>query len=137
VLTLQTDIKKKPRRFNVPLPGFVFLCIPGKAPWVYAVKKKPTKEKDFVYRAPLANVFSNGLTCPGSHKFPNRAADIVKSFFDSWFSPTADLRQRSKKFPGNIIDLWASLDKSRKKQFPLDDLVEHGMIADLMNTFIR
>ena len=134
-LALQMDIKKAPRRFTIPLPGLIFLCTPGQPPWVYAVKKKPTKETDIVYRAPLANIFADGRSCPGSHKYPTRAADIVKSFFVSFFSPTADLQHRSQKFPKNVISLWGFLDG--KKKFPLEDLEKHGTIADLMNTAIR
>ena len=130
VLTLQTDLKKPPKRFKVPLPGFLFLCSPGQMPWVFAVKKKPTKETDIVYRAPLANIFNNGRSCPGSHRYPNRVNDMIHSFFVSFFSSTADLRNRSKKFPGNVIALWSFLDG--KKKFPLNDLVEHGTIRDLM-----
>jgi len=134
-LALQMDIKKAPQRFTIPLPGLIFLCSPGKAPWVYAVKKKPTKKTDIVYRAPLANIFSDGRSCPGSHTFPTRVADIVKSFFISFFSPTADLHHRSHKFPKNVISLWEFLD--RKKKFPLEDLEKHGTIADLMNIEVR
>ena len=134
-LTMQIDINKKPNRYTVPLPGLIFLCTPGQPPWVYAVKKKPTKLIDIVYRAPLANIFSNGRSCPGSHKFPTRVADMVKSFFDSWFSPTADLTNRSVKFPNNVLDLWKFLDG--KKRFPMEDMIKHGIIADLMNTPVR
>ena len=134
-LALQVSTKKAPRRFIIPLPGLIFLCSPGKAPWVYAVKKKPTKETDIVYRAPLANIFSDGRSCPGSHEFPTRVADIVKSFFISFFSSTADLHNRSQRFPKNVISLWEFLD--RKKKFPLEDLEKHGTIADLMNTAVR
>ncbi|HUT97321.1 MAG TPA: hypothetical protein VMW60_04300 [Dehalococcoidales bacterium] len=129
-LALLEDVGTPPRRFMVPLPGLIFLCRPGSPPWVYAVKKKPTKEADTVYKAPLANVFSTGRTCPGTHDFPTRVADIVQSFFTSFFSPTADLHNRSNKFPQNIIRLWAHLDK--KKRFPMADLVKHGTVHDLM-----
>lgn len=130
-LALQETAGSPPLRFTVPLPGFIFLCSPGRPPWVYAVKKKPTKETDIVYKAPLCNIFSNGLTCPGSHKYPARVADIVQSFFVSFFSRTADLRDRSQRFPDNIVKLWKSLDE--KKKFPMADLVQHGTIKDLMN----
>lgn len=130
LLSLQVDIGQPPRRFKVPLPGLIFLCRPGTPPWVYAVKKKPTKETDAVYKAPLANVFSSGRTCPGSHKFPMRIRDIVESFFMSFFSATADLYNRSNKFPKNVILLWAYLNK--KKRFPKEDLVAHGTVRDLM-----
>ena len=134
-LALQTNIKKAPRRFTIPLPGLIFLCTPGQTPWVFAMKKKPTKETDIVYRAPLANIFADGRSCPGSHTFPTRVADIVKSFFVSFFSPTADLRHRSRKFPSNVIKLWEFLDG--KKKFPMEDLEKHGTIADLLNTPVR
>jgi len=130
-VTLQTDIKKQPKRYKVPMPGLIFLIRAGIPPWVFAVKKKPKKETDTVYRAPLANIFANGRTCPGSHKFPARLEDMVESFFVSFFSATADLRNRSKQFPGNVIHLWEFLDGKRK--FPLDDLVKHGTISDLLN----
>lgn len=129
-LALQELAGKPPRRFTIPLPGFIFLCSPGQPPWVYAVKKKPTKETDIVYRAPLANIFANGRSCPDNHRYPVRVADIVQSFFMSFFSATADLRNRSQAFPGNIIQLWEYLDK--KKTFPKEDLVKHGTVRDLM-----
>jgi len=130
-VALQEDIKKPPRRFTIPLPGLIFLCSPGQPPWVFAVKKKPTKETDIVYRAPLANIFNNGRSCPGSHRYPTRIADIVHSFFISFFSATADLQGRSRQFPKNVLNLWEFLDG--KKRFPLNDLMEHGTIRDLMN----
>jgi PRTRC genetic system protein B len=129
-LALQEDMKKAPRRFNIPLPPFVFLCKPGKPPWVFAVKKKPTKEKDMIYEAPLFNIYADGRSCPGSNKYPTRVADIVDSFFMSYFSHAADVHGRSRKFPKNVLGLWEYLDG--KKNFPLEDLVEHGRIGDLM-----
>ena len=130
-LALQEHIDKPPQRFEVPLPGFIFLCSPGTAPWVVAVAKKPTREVDVVYHAPLANVFRNGRSCPGSNKYPERVQDIVHSFFTSFFSSTADLKDRSKRYPKNIIQLWKFLDG--KSEFPMDDLVPFGTVADLMN----
>jgi len=130
-LALQELVQSPPRRFTIPLPGFIFICMPGKAPWVYAVKKKPAKEKDIVYRAPLCNIFENGKTCPGNHRYPTRVQDIPESFFISFFTATADLTRRSKMFPKNVALLWENLDK--KKRFPKDDLVRHGTVRDLMD----
>ena len=129
-VALQESAKDPPRRFTIPLPGLIFLCSPGKPPWVFAVKKRPTKETDIVYRAPLCNIYSNGRSCPGSHKYPTRVADIAESFFISFFSATADLQNRSQTFPRNIILLWEHLDK--KKTFPKEDLVKHALVKDLM-----
>ena len=129
-LALLEMASKPPRRFTIPLPGFIFLCSPGQPPWVYAVKKRPTKESDVVYKAPLCNLYQNGRSCPGNHRYPQRVADIVESFFVSFFSHEADLKNRSQTFPNNIAQLWEFLDKKRK--FPLDDLVRHGTVKDLM-----
>jgi len=129
-LALRDQVDKAPRRFKIPLPGLVFLCSPGKPPWVFAVKKKPTKVTDIVFRAPLCNIFQNGRSCPGSQTYPTRVADIVQSFLISFFSQTADLRNRSMLFPHNIVQLWEHLDN--KKVFPNNDLIVHGTIKDLM-----
>jgi hypothetical protein len=129
-LALQDDIRKPPIRFIVPLPGLVFLCSPARAPWVYAVKKKPTKDTDIVYKAPLANIHPDGRSCAGTNEYPLRVEDAVQSFFISFFSSTANLSGRSKKFPENIIHMWEFLNG--KKKYPLDDLEPHGFILDLM-----
>ena len=129
ILALQEVAGKPPRRFTLPLPGFIFLCSPGKPPWVYAVKKKPTKETDTVYHAPLLNVFETGNSCPGTNEYPTRPADIPQSFFVSFFTGAGGLRNRSQRFPNNVIQLWEYLDK--KKKFPLDDLVEFATVGDL------
>ena len=131
-LALQTDIHKAPLRLNVPLPAFLFICSPSVAPYVFAVKRRPTKPTDALYHAPLANVFRNGRSCPGSHEYPSDVGKMVESFFISFFSPTADLRDRSKKHPDNIIKLWKEL--AGKKKFPVEDLVAAGTVADLLGT---
>ena len=130
-VALQEEVQKPPHRFTIPLPGLIFLCTPGQPPWVYAVKKKPTKGTDIVYRAPLANIFNNGRSCPGNHKYPTRVADMVASFFTSFFSATADLQHRSQQFPESVVHLWEFLDK--KKRYPMADLVRHGTLKDLMD----
>ena len=129
-LALQVQHDKAPRRFTIPLPGLIFLCSPGKPPWVFAVKKKPTKETDVVFRAPFCNIAQDGRSCQGSHQYPTRVADIAQSFLISFFSQTYDLQDRSKLFPHNIVRLWEHLDN--KKVLPNDDLVVHGRIKDLM-----
>jgi len=130
-LALQKDIKKPPKRYKVPMPGLIFLCRAGAPPWVFAVKNKPKKETDIVYRAPLANIHANGRSCAGSHKYPAQLDNMVESFFTSFFSATADLRDRSKQFPENVIHLWEFLNG--KKKYPLVDLVNLCVIRDLLN----
>lgn len=130
-LALQEMALKTPRRFECPMPGLIFLCMPGKTPWVFAAKRRPTKESDIVYSAPLCNIFASGRVCAGSHKFPMTVGNIPDSFFRSFFSPTADLSNRSVMFPENVVHLWEYLDK--KKKYPLNDLVKMGTLKDLIN----
>ncbi len=130
-VALERGVKKPPQRFNLPMPGLIFLCSPGQAPWVFAVKKRPTKETDDVYHAPLCNIHQNGRSCAGSHQYPTRVADMVQSFFASFFTASANLKDRSTKYPGNIVHLWEFLDN--KKRFPAGDLVRIGTISDFMN----
>lgn len=129
-LALQLDIEKPPTRYKIPLPGFVFLAAPARPPWVFAVKRRPTKETDQIFHAPLLNIFNNGRSCGGSHKYPNRVGDVIESFFISFFSHTADKSNRSKRYPKDVMKLWEFLDK--KKGYPMDDLIQFGVISDLM-----
>ena len=99
------------------MPGLVFVCSPGRAPWVYAAKSRPTGADQQLYRAPAFNVFSDGRACPGSHKFPEEVGLIPESFFPL----TGDTRDRSKKHPGNLLTLWEELDG--KSEYPIEDLV--------------
>jgi hypothetical protein len=130
-LTLQLSMKEPPKRFNVPLPGFIFLCSPEQAPYVYAVTKKPTKKSDLVYKAPLLNIFQDGRSCAGTNKYPARVEEIIHSFFISFFTLEGERQGRSKKFPKEIFDLWKELDG--KNNFPIADLVQMCTVNDLMN----
>ena len=129
-VALQTVALGEPRRFTIPLPGLIFVCRNGgHPPSVFAAKRRPTKESDVIYKAPVPNVFNDGRVCPGTHTFPLDVKNVPDSFWRSFFSPTADLHDRSKRFPGNIVKLWEYLDG--KAKFPMNDLVEHGTLGDL------
>jgi len=129
-MALETEPGRPPKRYVLPMPGLLFLCSPSKAPWLYAVKKKPTKETDTVFRAPLPNIYDTGRSCPGSHHYPNRVEDMVQSFFMSFFTEAGHRDRRSVKYPADIILLWNALNG--KKNYPMEDLVSHGTIKDLM-----
>lgn len=131
ILSLEYDIGKEPRRFNIPLPGLIFICQPGQAPYVYAVKSRPTKATGMVYRAPLCNMFHDGRSCGGSNLYPERVTEIPRQFLASFFTATAELSGRSKKHPKNIITLWKEIEG--KTEYPLDDLVEHGRLEKLLD----
>lgn len=130
-VALEMDVNTPPRRYKLPLPGLIFLCSPGKPPWVYAVARKPAKDSDAVFNAPLCNIHENGRSCPGTHQYPTRVADMVPSFFVSFFTASAHLKNRSKLYPNNIVKLWEYLDG--KDEFPVNDLVRIGTLKDLMD----
>jgi PRTRC genetic system protein B len=130
--SLQLEALKPARRFKLPMPGLIFVCTSGQAPSVYAVKHRPGSLNDTIYHAPLFNVYSNGRTCPGSHKYPKRIDNIPEDFFISFFSVGADTHNRSKKYPDDLLKLWEELDG--QSEYPLDDLVSMGQIKQIIHT---
>ena len=85
--------------------------------------------EDIVYHAPLFNLFRNGQTCTGTHKFPEDIADIPESFFMSFFTREAESQGRSKKYP-HLEELWDSLNG--KKKYPMGDLVRMGKLKEVL-----
>ena len=126
-VALQREAFQPPARLRLPMPGLVFVCSPGRAPWVYAALARPTHAEQQLFRPPAFNVFSDGRVCPGSHRFPEEVGLIPESFFQSFFSLTGDSRNRSKKHPDNLQDLWEELDG--KEEYPLEDLVPQCTVA--------
>jgi len=118
-----------PRRFRIPMPGLIFICSSGKPPWVYAAKKRPVSPRDSIYHAPLFNIFHNGSTCSGTHKYPEQIEEIPNSFFTSFFSLEANYNGRSKKHPDSLLKLWEELDG--QKRYPLKDLIRAGKVEDI------
>jgi PRTRC genetic system protein B len=129
-VAMETKPFQPPERLRIPLPGLIFICQPGRPPRIYAAKARPKSPQDAIFHAPLFNVFHNGRTCPGTHKYPEDIAEIPNSFFASFFTPTADHRQRSKKYPEDLLKLWRELDG--KKKYPRSDLVPLGKVMDIM-----
>ena len=129
-VALQREAFKPPARLRLPMPGLVFVCSPGRAPWVYAAHSRPDDAEQQLFRAPAFNVFSDGRVCPGSHRFPEEVGLIPESFFQSFFSLTGDSKNRSKKHPDNLQALWEEVDG--KDDYPVDDLVLQCTVAHAM-----
>ena len=129
-VALQREAFKPPARLRLPMPGLVFVCSPGRAPWVYAATERPTDPEQQLFRAPAFNVFRDGRVCPGSHRFPEEVGLIPESFFQSFFSLTGDSRDRSKKHPDNLQALWEEMDG--KTEYPMEDLVPQCTVAHAM-----
>ena len=126
-VALQREAFKPPARLRLPMPGLVFVCSSARAPWVYAATERPIDPDDRLYRMPAFNVFSDGRVCPGSHRFPEDVGRIPESFFQSFFSLTGDSRERSKKHPENLIELWEEIDG--QTEYPVEDLVPQCTVA--------
>ena len=129
-VALQREAFKPPARLRLPMPGLVFVCSPGRAPWVYAATRRPTDTEEQLFRAPAFNVFGDGRVCPGSHRFPEEVGLIPESFFQSYFSLTGDTRNRSKKHLDNLQALWEEIDG--KTEYPMEDLVPQCTLAHAM-----
>lgn len=129
-LALQLEPFKPPRRMTLPMPGLIFVCSPARPPRVYAAKKRPKSLEDKIYHAPLFNIFNDGTTCPGTHKFPENVAEIPQSFMVSFFTATAQYKGRSKKYPKDLLPLWEEIEGQKK--YPLGDLVQIGKVKDIM-----
>lgn len=131
-VALQLEAMRPAERLAIPMPGLVFVCQPGKAPRVYAAKRRPAHSQDWLYHAPLFNVYTDGRTCPGTHTYPQRVAEAPESFFAAFFSPAGQANGRSKKHPKELAALWRELDGQAK--YPTADLVEWGRVKDLPGT---
>ena len=117
------------RAFTLPMPGLVFIHLPGgQAPYVYAAKARPRGDDDLLYKMPTYNVFDSGRVCVGSHHFPADPDRLPEEFFTSYFSPDASIVGRSKQYPDGILPLWESLDG--QLTYPLDDLIVQFTVAD-------
>ena len=129
-VALQREAFQPPVRLWLPMPGLVFVCSPGRAPWAYAALDRPTCTEQQLFRIPAFNVFGDGRVCPGSHRFPEEVGLIPGSFFQSFFSLTGDTRNRSKKHPDNLPALWEEING--KTEYPVEDLVPQCTVAQAM-----
>ena len=128
--SLQVKAFEAPERFQLPMPGLIFICPIGHAPWVFAAQGRPEDPEAKLYHAPTFNVFRNGRVCPGNHTFPERPEKVPESFFESHFSTTGDTQDRSTKHPNELYDLWKEING--QDEYPLDDLVQVSNIAGIM-----
>jgi len=121
---------KPPLRMRLPMPGLIFVCRQGSPPRVYAARERPGNLENPIYHAPLFNLFPDGRSCAGTHRFPDVIDGIPESFFQSFFSIEASYGGRSRKHPRNLMALWRELDG--KRRYPMSDLVPLGTVMDII-----
>jgi len=129
-VALQLEPFKPPKRLRLPMPGLIFVCSPGRPPRVYAAKRRPRDGEEFIYHAPLFNVFHDGRTCAGSHRYPDRIDEIPESFMVSFFTVDAQWQGRSQRYPNDLLQLWQEIDG--KRRYPLGDLVPLGKLEEII-----
>jgi PRTRC genetic system protein B len=107
---------------RVPLPGLVFVG-QGTRYFVWAAKERPSTLRDRLYRAPLPNVYHDGLICAGNAKFPVCAPDTIHKaaelFFESAFND--HLTDEKIRDRGSLLTFLKSL--RGKRAFPAGQLV--------------
>jgi len=128
-VALQLEPFKPPRRFRLPMPGLIFVCRPGSPPRVVAVKRRPANPEEPIFRAPLYNVYLDGNTCPGSHKYSDDISKIPEEFFTAFFTQSLG-DEVSHEYGHDLLKLWESIDG--KRRYPLRDLMPCGKVANLM-----
>ncbi len=141
-LAIQYEANKAPKRYTIPVPPCLFICQPGHAPRIFAVKRRPVNITEAVYHAPFPNIFTDGTSCGGNNQYPTDPGKIPNSFWISFFTDHGDLQKRSKKFPKNLIRLWEHLEEQNKafhagsnphgNVYPLEDLVQCGTVEEIM-----
>lgn len=128
-VALQEEAFTAARRLSLPMPGLIFVCSSGRSPSVYAAKRRP-RPGDTIYHAPLFNLFNDGRSCAGTHKYSPDVRKIPEEFFTAFFTISANYGGRSKRYPNDLLKLWEELDG--QKRYPLDDLMPAGRVEDLM-----
>jgi len=129
-VALQEEAFAPAKRFELPMPGLIFLCSPGRPPSVFAAKSKPKLPSTPIYQAPLFNTYDSGATCPGTNKYPADITEIPENFFTCFFTRTTWGKQRSKKHGGDLLALWKEIDG--KQSYPKADLVRAGTVGELI-----
>jgi hypothetical protein len=131
-VSLRESFDSRPQRLSLPMPGLVFVCLPGRQPpYVFAACGRPQSLDEPLFHCPALNVFDSGRICTGSHAFPTDPAAVPEAFFESHFSVAATTATgKSRKCPDDVGRLWAEI--AGTDSYPLDDLVPQCTVADAL-----
>lgn len=129
-LGLNEGLGKALKRYQVPMPGLVFIRSGGGQLYVLAARERPNRESAQLFHCPTLNIYDTAAVCVGSHSFPTDPWKVPVAFFESYFSRNHLGQRKSLKYPDDITKLWEELEGA--KRFPLDDLVPHMLVSDAM-----
>ena len=130
-VALQREAFKPPARLRLPMPGLVFVCSPGRAPWVYAATDRPTDPEQHLFRAPAFNVFSDGRVCPGSHRFPEEVGLIPEVLLPVLLLPYRRHPQPLEEAPRQPASRYGRR-LMVTTAYPAEDLVPQCTVAQAM-----
>ena len=71
-VALQREAFNPPARLRLPMPGLVFVCSPGRAPWVYAALSRPTDPEQQLFRPRPSTSSATGGSVPEATGSPRR-----------------------------------------------------------------
>jgi hypothetical protein len=118
------SIRNEPQAWRAPLPGLI-LAGHGYDYSLWAVEERPTTREAQLFMAPCPNVSPKGV-CRGNAPFPKLSPatiwQAVEVFFSSRFNRDLS-NQKSRKYPGCVLDQWRDLHEAGAESYPLDDLV--------------
>ena len=97
----------------------------GAAYHVFAVRRRPSNDREPLYEAPCPNVHHIGNICQGDAPFPVCSAQSIRPALDLFLEGSAFNAHLSngkcQSYPDDVRRLWAEL--AGKKRFPLAELV--------------
>ena len=120
-VAMQVQPLQPPERLNLPMPGMVYICVPGQPPYIFASPERPTSPSDTLFHSPTFNTFTNGSTCPGSNEYPLDHTEIPESFWRSFFTFAGTSGGRSRKNYENLWRQWQDIND--QPEYPIEDLI--------------
>jgi len=130
--TLTCAVGRGDERLRLPCPGFVFVG-EGRRYWIWAAPERPRHHGDWLYRAPLPNVHTDGLICAGNVRFPVCGPDTIERaaalFFESAFNGDLSI-DKVEGYDGPLFKFWKSLRSARK--FPATRLMADRMLGGVL-----
>jgi PRTRC genetic system protein B len=119
---------------DVPMPALVFLGYDQRY-YLWAFKDGELKGDTNLYAAPLPNVDVSGAICFGSNVIPKTSA---KTMGEAWriflASPFTNhsVNGKSQRFPDDVRNQLVWLTEHRRRDYPLDDLVNLNRTANMV-----
>jgi PRTRC genetic system protein B len=116
----------------VPLPGLIFTAV-GSSYYLWAIKEKTFTAEALAYHAPLPNISAAGKLCLGTNRPPVAAMNKIEPARQMFFSArfNSDLSNgKSQKEPDNIIVQLQAIARTKRRTYPLNDLIPLGHSID-------